>query len=912
MQADAADYTGQRRMAIRAKATSQLNGAIDTLSALCVAKCPVYDSAAGSWSVKATSNPAWWYLWWARGARDAMGRRRFGAGQDDARIDIEGIIEWAAWCDAKGLTFDWVLDQSRKVYEVLALIAKAGRASPSRHNNGKLGVVYAAEDDPVVAVFTPDNIKAGSLQIDWLSGDDLAEEIIVNYIDKTADYEAAQVQVLVPGVTNPRSSSTVDLIGCTSEKLAGQFANLQAASQVLHTRRVSFDTDIEGLLVRRGDVVRLSHDLTAWGASGRLLGVDGPVLTLDKAVDLQTTVGYLTLRGPDGVITTLRIAPGAGASSQLTVLDVMPAAILPGAGDDPLDWVWIYDPVATEPGQKMRVFSVQPSGDDTVKLVLVDEDQSYWAAIDGDYTALKAGAGYAYRHDCNYIKATASLIDWGAGGRARMRVMVRWGISHACPAELTYTINGTNKTVVAVDYRAGYGFEATGGDVIALRVVPKPAATTGITERSISYTVPVPVYAKSKVSGLSAVVSGVQVLLSWVGSAGDVAIDHYEVLYGASIADAVSVAKLSANTWSGSIDWVGKRSWFVRAVDVLGAVGDPACVDLTIQPPAQAAPSVEVIDNNVLLRCGDAKASLPIDHYELRKGDAWADAGVVGVATGLFSAIFEQSGGTYKYWVVGVDVAGNVGVPAGVSAVVSQPPDFVLMNQFVSDLSGLASNLLLRDGALIGPIDPSQTWGSHFASHGWSSIQDQIDAGYPRYLQPGELGASYEEVFDAGMVMNNTSITATLTYAVPEGSVTVTPSLALRKTEAEDWVVYPDCSQMVGSEFRYVRVRYVISAADRLSRIGVSGLTLKLSQKTQTDAGSGVALAADVGGTTVLFGRAFSAVTSIKVSAAGTTPCIMVYDFDEQPNPLSFRVLAFDTNGNRIDHAFGWSCDGVV
>lgn len=75
-QSDNADYTGQLRVAVKIKATSQLNGAIDELSAIASAKCQVWNG--GAWEVKETSNPAWWFLWWARGKRDANFKRLYG------------------------------------------------------------------------------------------------------------------------------------------------------------------------------------------------------------------------------------------------------------------------------------------------------------------------------------------------------------------------------------------------------------------------------------------------------------------------------------------------------------------------------------------------------------------------------------------------------------------------------------------------------------------------------------------------------------------------------------------------------------------------------------------------------------------------------------------------------------------
>ena len=65
-QPDPADYAGQTRLGLRIRATGQLSGRLERLSALVKQKIPVW--AGGAWSApQASSNPAWVYRWYARG-----------------------------------------------------------------------------------------------------------------------------------------------------------------------------------------------------------------------------------------------------------------------------------------------------------------------------------------------------------------------------------------------------------------------------------------------------------------------------------------------------------------------------------------------------------------------------------------------------------------------------------------------------------------------------------------------------------------------------------------------------------------------------------------------------------------------------------------------------------------------------
>lgn len=385
---DATDYAGQRRVGLKIRASSQLNGAVDELSAMAVASCPVWTGSG--WATQPTTNPAWWYLWFARGGFDAQGRRMYGAGLADARIDVDAIKVWAAWCDAKKLSVGMVLDRAYSIADVLTMIARCGRARYT-WQTGRLGVIWDAADLPVVAVFGPANIRAGSFRIEYTT-EQTADEVVVNFSNPTKGFELDQVRVRVPGVTAPTNPVTLDFVGCCDVSMAGREANLIAASQLYHRRRVSWETDFEGLVATRGDVVLLSHDLASWAYSGRLLGGNRGQLQLDRAVPLGAS-GWVGIRFPDGRYATYRVKTGSGDSDTLQLRDLIPASDAGGplpVPDEsldsvPYDWMWFYDNGA-QPGRRVKIVDVKPSGDG-VKFTAIDDRPEYYTAESGDFSS---------------------------------------------------------------------------------------------------------------------------------------------------------------------------------------------------------------------------------------------------------------------------------------------------------------------------------------------------------------------------------------------------------------------------------------------------------------------------------------------------------------------------------------------
>jgi len=380
-QPDTADYTGQNRVALKIRASGQLQGAIEQLSALASARVPVWNGS--SWVTQATSNPAWLFLWFARG-KTIAGRRVFGAGLADARIEIEGIKAWGAWCATKGLTCNFVHDRAANCAEVLQIVARAGRAAPT-WATGKLGVVWDEANQPAVAVFGMSNIQRNTFQIEYITGP-LADEIVLNFINPDLNWQPDTVRVTVPGVTNPVRPAMVELLGCTDKVMAGKEANLLAAEQVYRRRRISWESDFEGMVVQRGDVAVLAHDLTQWGYSGRLVSGTVTVLHLDRKVPFTPSAShYLGLRLPDGTYAIHDVVYQAGESDTITLAVALPAA--PDADPDhpPLDYLWFFEPQAT-PGKLVKIINVQPLDERHVRLTATDEEPAYYASESNPYT----------------------------------------------------------------------------------------------------------------------------------------------------------------------------------------------------------------------------------------------------------------------------------------------------------------------------------------------------------------------------------------------------------------------------------------------------------------------------------------------------------------------------------------------
>ena len=992
-QLDQASYIGQNRIGLEIRASEQLNGVVQQLSATGISSAYYYNGS--TWVTAATSNPAHWFMDFARGKFDSDGKLLYGIGLTSSQLDLDALVAWATFCSNEGLSFNAIIDGTQTAADILNAITRCGFGSPT-WASGKLGIVYDARNKTPTAAFGMSNIIKGSFEVRYLT-EQLADEIVVRYVNPNKDWSQDEVRVVVPGVTNPLRTTTIDILGCTNTAMAGKFANYMAAQQYYRRRRITWDCDFEGFVCQRGDVVILSHDLTQWGYSGRIVSVDGNIVTLDREVPRNGSVEYMMLKEPDGTMTTYSVVAGSGNSNELT-LTTTPTL---QEGYLELDHMWFFSPLAT-PGKKVKIISVQPVSESRIQIVATDEDPEFYSAWDGSWIE-PADSTLLPSPQVPVIQniTVAERLAIVASGDIVTRVTISWDqiSSQVDRVEVRYKLNDDiwrnatayGVTDIEVDFDgygtvyaeampiAGLNVGATisGSGVVYGKTLP-PSDVTGFTanvDRDIglrlswnanpdidieSYEIrqgsswaSATLYGKTKATVLkvgflpegtqtwlikaidtsgnystnavsvtstvyeadaptiNGAFAGPNLVLTWDAVEGTLATQYYEIRYGDSWAAGTSLGVVKATTFSIKAQWSGTRNFFIAAVDLNGNYGGIGEYSSVVAVPSSVSITQEVIDNNVLLRWSDATQTLPIDYYEVRRGSTYSGSTLIGTVSARYTVIFETVGGSYTFWITGFDAAGNTATPASVSAVVNDPPDYELQYDQNTTFDGTKSNFIKENGSIIGPFDTTETWQSHFTGRSWDQPQDQIDAGYPYYLEPTAISGYYEETIDYGTVLNATKITITPTYQIIDGTPTVTPKISVRASTSDPWIDYDGLSSVYVTNFRYVKYRFTVSGNGN-DLVRFTAINIRFDVKLKSDAGVVAANSSDSGGTVVYFNKSFVDVISITVTPKGTSAIFALYNFNDVPNPTSFNVFAYDyATGNRVSCDVSWSVKGV-
>lgn len=359
--------TGTNKLAVRIKATDQLNGVVQNLSVLASQKIRGIDPVTFlDTTPVATENPAWIYLWLMTQCEAVMRRVLL------SRMDLVGICDWAAECTAKGYKIGFIMDSGRAFGDVLRDVLAEGRASFGLRN-GLYSAVRDIEQTVPVQMFTPANSSGFSYSRSFVEP---PHALRVKFSNPEANDQQDVRLVYWDGYTSANATrfEELDLSMVIDPDAAWRLGRYHLAVMWLRQTQYSFQADIEHMVCERGDLIHVAHDITSWGmAWGRVKAVSGTTVTLDGPVTLEAGKTYeLRVRGSDNTQDVATITSAAGETQVLTL-----ASAIGAPGD-----LFVLGEVTRGVAQLM-VRSIEPGDDLTATLTCVDAAPAVWTADSG-------------------------------------------------------------------------------------------------------------------------------------------------------------------------------------------------------------------------------------------------------------------------------------------------------------------------------------------------------------------------------------------------------------------------------------------------------------------------------------------------------------------------------------------------
>jgi predicted phage tail protein len=864
----------------------------------------------GTFQVGWCNDPAWCYY-------DALTNVRYGLGRfvSDAITDKWQLYTISKYCSALvsdgfgGLeprfSCNVYFQTRRAAFEVINDFTSLFRGMPY----WSAGSVTCAQDAPAdpVYLYTNSNV-AGDGKFKYSGSSAKARHTVALVAWSDPDDMCRQK---IEYVENPAGIARYGIIetdpiafGCTSRGQAHRLGRWLLYTEYYETDVVSFTTGEEGAFAAPGQIILVADQYRAGvRLGGRVSSATTTSVVLDSLAVPPTGAVTLYVVDASGVARSAAVSSISGTTVNL----VSPLTFEPAPQSQ-----WVLSSASVEP-RHFRVLGAKETDDGHYEITALSHNPDKFALIENGLTLQQRSYSSLSPVPAAVSSVTLTEALYTVGNDVRSKINASWP---AVQGASEYRVEwrqadgnfGEDKTA-SLDYdilnTAVQKYEVK---VTAIGVFGTPSqSSTTATINALGKTAP-----PANVTGLTYSIDGtIGVSLAWANN-DDLDLDLYEVRVGASWDAGTLVTRQKASALKlGQISGSSQTFW-VKAIDTTGNYSvTAASVTTVVTVPSAPTVSVQIVDNNVLLKWTAPTASLNIDLYEIRRGATWAGGTVVGKGAGTFATIFETAAGVYTYWIAAIDIAGNYGTPASVAAPVAAPPDYQLLNDFNSTYSGTKTNAFVSDGALYMAVDTSETWQSHFTARGWTTPQDQITGGYANYIQPTLTTASYEEVIDQGATIPSAKITLTGNYTVVTGAATLTPKISVSNTSGTGpWTDYAGVSTAFATSFRWVKVRFDLTSAGGDDIVRFDGINVKLDVKQKSDMGYATANSGDAGGTTVNFGASFTSVTSITVTPKGTTARIAIYDFAGGINPTNFKVLLFDTSGTRVTGDVSWAARG--
>lgn len=292
----AINLAGVAKSAYRIRANDQLNGVIDQLNAVVSKKVPVWNGSTWTGN-QVSSNPAAIYRYILTGGANLKAI-------PSSKIDDTALGAWYTFCEEKGFTYNSPIVSVRSIKSLLQDVASAGRASPA-YVGEKWSIIIDRAKSTVVQHFTPRNTFNFSSEIGYL---DYPEALRIPFSNEDLDYEEDEIVVYDTGYdnTNTTNYELIRLPGQTNYNSCYSLGRHYLASARLRPERFTFSVDVENLVATRGDLVRLTHDVSLIGqTSGRVVSASGVALVVDEEVTFEAGVTYtIRIRKSDGTTFT--------------------------------------------------------------------------------------------------------------------------------------------------------------------------------------------------------------------------------------------------------------------------------------------------------------------------------------------------------------------------------------------------------------------------------------------------------------------------------------------------------------------------------------------------------------------------------------------------------------------------------
>ena len=339
-----------------------------------------------------TDNPAWIVY-------DLVTNTRYGmAAYYTVNLDRMAIYEFGKHCDTHGFTYNELIQEPRNLVEAIDYVCGIAGGRFIDLGNGYATILFDADDQAAVALFTPENVVDGVFTYGFTDITSRKNDITVSFINPDLNWREDRRRIYDQTVINTygRNPEEFIAVGCISETEAIKRGRLRLIMAQTERAVVTFKTNRLGLYLRPFDVILIADDASGFGIHGRVKTVNSTTsLTLRDAVYFEAGFTYkISFQVPDGSgnnqIVKHNLVTSSGSTTSLTLSTPLTVTL-------PTSAAFSIECSTTTTGtpKAFRVTSIEESdGDaDVVTVSAMEVNRTKWAYVDGTITVIDVGDG---------------------------------------------------------------------------------------------------------------------------------------------------------------------------------------------------------------------------------------------------------------------------------------------------------------------------------------------------------------------------------------------------------------------------------------------------------------------------------------------------------------------------------------
>jgi hypothetical protein len=314
-------------MEVQFEASSNIQGNVQEISALCAQELRIHDGTR--WThTDTTSNPAWvvadiltgWSIQNHQTPPAPNGSINYDGGWiDDDQIDWDSFVTFAAHCDETikyidtkntererpRYTCNLVTNTDEPIITTVQKILSMARAQLILNQSGLLAIMLDEERDTPRQVLSPRNSWGFTGNRTFTEAPDAFH---VKFVAPELNYQYGTTTVYRPGEDERSATSfeEIETFGVTHWHQAELYGRYMMAQGILRNETFTLNCDVENLVVQRGDMVHVQHDVPLLGGQALMIKEVDFTSAFRVYVDeglaaFSDPVGY-TLRQSDGLV----------------------------------------------------------------------------------------------------------------------------------------------------------------------------------------------------------------------------------------------------------------------------------------------------------------------------------------------------------------------------------------------------------------------------------------------------------------------------------------------------------------------------------------------------------------------------------------------------------------------------------